>query len=108
MLSSLGVANSKNGSSTDFSGQCVQAPNSSNQMYGLQAPGNILSQNPIAQEAIGCSFHPSFGFYRYSFSLPSRLVNAPNHLKVNDNSQVSYREGKCNHAHWYPTINHCL
>ncbi|KAF6390931.1 T-box transcription factor 22 [Rhinolophus ferrumequinum] len=108
MLSSLGVANSKNGSSTDFSGQCVQAPNSSNQMYGLQAPGNILSQNPIAQEAIGCSFHPSFGFYRYSFSLPSRLVNAPNHLKVNDNSQVSFREGKCNHAHWYPTINHCL
>ncbi|XP_014651981.1 PREDICTED: T-box transcription factor TBX22 [Ceratotherium simum simum] len=109
MLSSLGVTNSKNDSSEGFSGQCLQAPNSANQMlYGLQAPGNILSPNPIAQEAIGCSLQPSYGFYRYNLSLPSRLVNAANHLKVNDNSQVSFKEGKCNHSHWYPTINHCL
>ncbi|XP_053773617.1 T-box transcription factor TBX22 [Desmodus rotundus] len=109
MLSSLGVANSKNGSSTDFSGQCLQAPNSSSQtLYGLQAAGNILSPNPIAQETVDCSFHPSFGFYRYNFSVPSRLVNASKHLRVNDNTQVSFREGKCNHAHWYPTIHHCL
>ncbi|XP_016020384.2 T-box transcription factor TBX22 [Rousettus aegyptiacus] len=106
---SLGVTNSKNGSSTDFSGQCLQVPNSSNQMYGSQEPGNILTPNPISQEAIGCSFHPSFGFYRYRFSVPSRLVNASSNLKVNDSSQVSFREeGKCNYAHWYPTINHCL
>ncbi|XP_026335881.2 T-box transcription factor TBX22 [Ursus arctos] len=111
MLSSLGIDNSKNSSFEDLSEQCLQAPNSSNQMlYGLQAPGIILSPNPIAREAIGCSFHPSYGFYRYNFSVPSRLVNAANHLKVkmNDNSQVSFREGKCTHAHWYPTINHCL
>ncbi|XP_022380059.1 T-box transcription factor TBX22 [Enhydra lutris kenyoni] len=111
MLSSLGIANSKTGSFQDLSEQCLQAPNSSNQMlYGLQAPGSILSPNPIVQETIGCSFHPSYGFYRYNFSGPSRLVNTANHLKVkvNDNNQVSFREGKCSHAHWYPTINHCL
>ncbi|XP_036127594.1 T-box transcription factor TBX22 [Molossus molossus] len=109
MLSSLGVANSKNGSSTNFNEQCLQEPNSSNEMlYGLQAPGNILSPNPIAQETVDCFFHPSFGFYRYNFSVPSRLVNASNHLKMNDNTQVSFRDGKCNHADWYPTINHCL
>ncbi|XP_058906732.1 T-box transcription factor TBX22 [Kogia breviceps] len=109
ILSSLGATNSKYGSSEDFNGQCQQASNSSNQMlYGLQAPGNILSPNPIAREEIGCSFHHSYGFYRYNFSMPSRLVNATNHLKVNDNSQVSLIGGKCNHAHWYPKINHCL
>ncbi|XP_016075292.1 PREDICTED: T-box transcription factor TBX22 isoform X2 [Miniopterus natalensis] len=109
MSSSLGVANSKNGSSTDFNGQCLQESNSSNQMlYGVQAPGNILSPNLIAQETVDCSFHPSFGFYRYNFAVPSRLVNASNRLKMNDNTQVSFREGKCNRAHWYPTINHCL
>ncbi|XP_007445961.1 PREDICTED: T-box transcription factor TBX22-like, partial [Lipotes vexillifer] len=109
ILSSLGATNSKYGSSEDCNGQCQQASNSSSQMlYGLQAPGNILSPNPIAQEAIGCSFHPSYGFYRYNFSMPSRLVNATNHLKVNENSQVSLIEGKCNHARWYPKINHCL
>ena len=86
MLSSLGVTNSKNGSSGDLNGQCLQAPKSSNQMYELQALENILSPNPIAQEAIACSFHPSYGFYRYNFSTPPRLVNAANRLKVNDKS----------------------
>lgn len=62
MLSSLGVTNSKNGLSEDLNGQCLQAPNSSNQMYELEALENILSPNPIAQEAIACSFHPSYGF----------------------------------------------
>lgn len=99
MLSSLGATNSKDVSSENFNRQCLQAPDSANQMYGLQAPGNILVPNPIAREAIGCSFHPSYGFYRYNFSIPSRLLNAANHLKVNDNSQVSLREGKCNHTH---------
>ncbi|XP_006163743.1 T-box transcription factor TBX22 [Tupaia chinensis] len=109
MLSSLGVANSKSGSSKDFSGQYLQAPNSANQMfYGLQTHGNIFPQNSIAQEALGCSFHSSYGFYRYNFSMPSSLVNATSHFTMNDNSQVSFREGKCNHAHWYPAINHYL
>lgn len=108
MLSSLGVTNSKNGSSEDLNGQCLQAPNSSNQVYELQALENILSSNPIAQKAIGCSFYPSYGFYRYNFSTPPGLVNAANHLKVNDNSQVSFTEGKYSHTHWYPVINHCL
>lgn len=108
MLSSLGVTNSKNGLSEDLNGQCLQAPNSSNQMYELEALENILSPNPIAQEAIACSFHPSYGFYRYKFSTPPRLVNAANHLKVNDNSQVSFIEGKYNHTHWYQNISHCL
>lgn len=109
MLSSLGITNSKNGSSEDFNEQCQQAPNSVNQMlYGLQPPGHILSPSPIAREAICCSFHPSHGLYRYNFFMPSRLVNAANHLKVNDNSQVSFIEGKCNHAHWYPKTHHCL
>ncbi|XP_068819033.1 T-box transcription factor TBX22 [Capricornis sumatraensis] len=108
MLSSLGVTNSKNGLSEDLNGQCLQAPNSSNQMYELQALENILSPNPIAQEAIACSFHPSYGFYRHKFSTPPRLVNAANHLKVNDNSQVSFIESKYNHTHWYPKISHCL
>ncbi|CAI9180753.1 unnamed protein product [Rangifer tarandus platyrhynchus] len=108
MLSSLGVTNSKNGSSEDLSGQCLQAPNSSNQVYELQALENILSSNPIVQKAIGCSFHPSYGFYRYNFSTPPGLVNAANHLKVNDNSQVSFIEGKYSHTHWHPIINHCL
>ncbi|XP_025790103.1 T-box transcription factor TBX22 [Puma concolor] len=107
-LCSLGIANSENGSFEDLNGQCLQASNSSNQMlYGLQSPENILSPSSIGQEAIGCSLHPSCGFYRYN-SVPSRLVNAANHLKVNDNSQVSFREGKSNHAYWCPTINHCL
>ncbi|XP_008589005.1 PREDICTED: T-box transcription factor TBX22 isoform X1 [Galeopterus variegatus] len=108
MLPSLG-ASSKIGSSEGFNGQCLQAPNSANQMlYGLQSPGNLFSPNPIDREALGCSFHPSYGFYRYNFSMPSRLVNAANNLKVNENSQISFREGTCNHAHWYPAINHCL
>ncbi|KAG3272483.1 T-box transcription factor TBX22 isoform X1 [Ictidomys tridecemlineatus] len=109
MLSSLGVTNSKGGSSEDFNGQCLHAPHSANQMlYGLQASGNMFPPTPITQEVLSCSFRPSYGFYRYNFSMPSRLVNAANHLKASDNSQVSFREGKCNHAHWYPTINHCL
>ncbi|XP_017523978.1 T-box transcription factor TBX22 [Manis javanica] len=108
MLSSLGATNTKDVSYENFNRQCLQAPDSANQIYGLQAPGNILLPNPIAREAIGCSFHPSYGLYRYNFSIPSRLLNAANHLKVNDNSQVSLREGKCNHTHWFPTINHCL
>ncbi|XP_036295726.1 T-box transcription factor TBX22 isoform X1 [Pipistrellus kuhlii] len=103
------VANSKNSSSTDVNGQCLSERNSSNQiLYGFQATGNILSPNLIARETVHCSFHPSFCFYRYNFTMPSRLVNASNHLKMNDNTQVSFGEGKCNHAHWYPTINHCL
>ncbi|XP_066213470.1 T-box transcription factor TBX22 [Saccopteryx leptura] len=100
MLSSLGVANSKNGSSIDFNRQCLQAPDSSNQIYGLQAPGSILSPNPIVWETIDCSIHPSFGFYRYNFSVPSKLVNASTHLKTNESTQVSFRDGKCNHAYW--------
>ncbi|XP_039081422.1 T-box transcription factor TBX22 [Hyaena hyaena] len=107
-LSSLGFANSKNGPFEDFKGQCLQAPNSSNQMlYVLQSPGNILSPNSIAQEATGCSLHFSYGFYRYN-SVPSRLVNVANHLKVNDNSHVSFGEAKCNHDYWCPSINNCL
>ncbi|XP_036160082.1 T-box transcription factor TBX22 [Myotis myotis] len=102
------VANSKNSSSTEINGQCLPEPNSSNQiLYGLQAPGNILSPNLIARETVHCSFHPSFGFYRYNFTMPSRIVNASSHLKMNDNTQVSFGEGKHNHAHCYPTINHC-
>ncbi|XP_007956871.1 T-box transcription factor TBX22 [Orycteropus afer afer] len=109
MLSSLGATNSKNGSSEDFRGQCLQAPNSASQMlYGLQAPGNIFPQNSIAQKTLGCSFYPSYGFCKYNFPMPSRLVNASDHLKVNDHSQVSFREGKWNHALWHPTINNCL
>ncbi|XP_012519551.1 PREDICTED: T-box transcription factor TBX22 isoform X1 [Propithecus coquereli] len=108
-ISSMGVTNSKCGSSEDFNEQYLQASNSANQMlYGLRTTGNILPPNHIDREAISCSFHPSYGFYRYNFSMPSRLVNTANHFKVNDNSQVSFREGKCNHIHWYPTINHCL
>lgn len=103
------VANSNNRSSTDVNGQCLPEPNSSNQiLYELQAPVNILSPNLIARETVHCFFHPSFRFYRYNFTMPSRLVNAFNHLKMNGNTQVSFGEGKCNHAHWYPTINHCL
>ncbi|XP_004685935.1 PREDICTED: T-box transcription factor TBX22 [Condylura cristata] len=109
MFSSLRFAKAKNSLSEDFNEQCLQASNSANQLlYGLQSPGNILSPNPIAQEAIGCSFHPSYGFYRYNFCAPSSLANVVDHLKVNDNNQVSFRKGKCNHAHWYPTTNHCL
>uniref|UniRef100_A0A2K6M276 T-box transcription factor 22 n=1 Tax=Rhinopithecus bieti TaxID=61621 RepID=A0A2K6M276_RHIBE len=109
MLSSLGVTNSKSGSSEDSGDQYLQAPDSSSKMlYGLQAPGNILLPNSITQEALSCSFHPSYGFYRYNFSMPSRLINGSNHLKVNDDSQVSFREGKCNHVHGYPAINHYL
>lgn len=107
-LSSLGFANSKNGPFEDFNLQCLQAPNSSNQMLNvLQSPGNILSPNSIAQEAMGCSLHFSYGFHRYN-SVPSRLVNVASHLKVNDNSHVSFGEAKCNHDYWYPSINHCL
>ncbi|XP_005410150.1 PREDICTED: T-box transcription factor TBX22 [Chinchilla lanigera] len=109
MISSLGVTNSKIGSSEDFDGQCLQTTHSASQMlYGLQSPDNIFLPNPITREALGCSFHPSYGFYRCNFSMPSRLGNAANHLKRNDNSQVSFTEGKCNHSHWYPTVNHCL
>ncbi|EAW98589.1 T-box transcription factor 22 [Homo sapiens] len=109
MLSSLGVTNSKSGSSEDSSDQYLQAPNSTNQMlYGLQSPGNIFLPNSITPEALSCSFHPSYDFYRYNFSMPSRLISGSNHLKVNDDSQVSFGEGKCNHVHWYPAINHYL
>ncbi|KAM4818116.1 T-box transcription factor TBX22 isoform 2-T3 [Thomomys bottae] len=111
MLSSLGLANSKNHSSEDFTGQYLQAPHSANQILcGLQAPapGNIFPSHPTAPEAISCSFGPSFGYYRYNFSMPSRLMNAANPLKASGNGQISFRESKCDHAHWYPTINHCL
>ncbi|KAG8510000.1 T-box transcription factor TBX22 [Galemys pyrenaicus] len=108
MFSSLRFAKTKNGLSEEFNEQCLQASNSANQIYGLQAPGNILSPNAIAQEAIGCSFQPPYGFYRYKFPAPATLANVTNHLKVNDNNQVSLRKSKCSHAHWYPTINHCL
>ncbi|XP_008059153.1 T-box transcription factor TBX22 [Carlito syrichta] len=109
MLSSPGVTNSKSGSSEDFNEQCLQEANSASQILcGLQPPGNIFPPSPTAQEALGCCFHPSYGFYRYNFSMPSRLVNASNHVKVNDKIQVSFKEGKCNHTHWYPTIDHYL
>ncbi|XP_012884352.1 PREDICTED: T-box transcription factor TBX22 [Dipodomys ordii] len=109
MLSSLGLANSKNHSSENFNGQYLQAPHSANQiLYGLQAPGNIFQSNPVAPETISCSLGPSYGYYKYNFSMPSRLMNSANQLKANGNSQVSFREGKCNHAHWYPAINNCL
>ncbi|XP_040855862.1 T-box transcription factor TBX22 [Ochotona curzoniae] len=109
MLSSMGVANSKSGSTDDFNGQYLQTSNSVNQVvYGLQTTGNIFPPSSIAREALSCSFHPPYGLYRYNHSMPSRLVNAANHLKVNDNGQVSFRESRCNHVHWHPTINHCL
>lgn len=103
------VANSKNSSSTEVNGKCLPEPNSSSQiLYGLQAPGNILSPNLIARETIHCSFRPSFGFYRYNFTMPSRMANASSHPTMNDNTQISFEEVKCNHVHWYPTINHCF
>ncbi|XP_003412812.2 T-box transcription factor TBX22 [Loxodonta africana] len=108
ILSSLGSTNSKNGTSEDFSGQSLQAPNSASQMlYGLQAPGSIFPPNSIAQKALACPFYPSCGFYRYNFATPSRPY-AADHIKMNDQGQVSLRESKWNHAHWHPTINHCL
>ncbi|XP_017824263.1 T-box transcription factor TBX22 isoform X2 [Callithrix jacchus] len=95
VLSSPGVTNSKSGSYADSRDQGLQAPISTGQMLnGLQAPGSIFLPNPIAQEALSCSFHPSYGFYRCNSSMPSRLINASNHLEVKDNSQVSSREGK--------------
>uniref|UniRef100_H0WLF3 T-box transcription factor 22 n=1 Tax=Otolemur garnettii TaxID=30611 RepID=H0WLF3_OTOGA len=107
-LSLLEVINSKSGSSKDFNELCLQAPNSANQMlYGLQTTGNIFLPNSVAQETHSFSFHPPHSFYRYNYSMPSRLVSSANHLK-NDNSQVSFREEKCNHIHQYPTIKHCL
>uniref|UniRef100_G3UBB1 T-box transcription factor 22 n=1 Tax=Loxodonta africana TaxID=9785 RepID=G3UBB1_LOXAF len=75
-------------------------------LYGLQAPGSIF-QNSIAQKALACPFYPSCGFYRYNFATPSRPY-AADHIKMNDQGQVSLRESKWNHAHWHPTINHCL
>ncbi|XP_048192520.1 T-box transcription factor TBX22 isoform X1 [Perognathus longimembris pacificus] len=108
VLSSLGLNNSKYRSSEDFNGQYPQAPHSANQIYGLQAPGNIFQSNPMAPEAISCSLGPSYGYYRYNISMPSRLMNAANQLKANGNSKISFREGKYNHAPWYPAINHCL
>ncbi|XP_012311148.1 T-box transcription factor TBX22 isoform X1 [Aotus nancymaae] len=109
VLSSLGITNSKSDSSADSSDQGLQAPISTGQMlYGLQAPASIFLPNPITQEALSCSFHPSYGFYRHNSFMPSRLINASNHLKVNDNSQVSFREGTCNDVCQYPAINHYL
>ncbi|XP_004378965.1 T-box transcription factor TBX22 [Trichechus manatus latirostris] len=108
ILSPLGSNSSKNCTSEDFSAQYLQAPNSANQMlYGLQSPGNIFPPNSIAQKALGCSFYPSYGFYSYNFAMPSRPY-AADHIKMNDHSQVSFREGKWNYAHLHPTINHCL
>ncbi|XP_077002936.1 T-box transcription factor TBX22 [Tamandua tetradactyla] len=109
MLSSLGIANSKSSLPVEFNRQCLQQPNSVNQMlYGLQVLGNVFTPSTIAQEALDCSFHPSYGFYKYNIPMSSRLVNAANHLKMDNDNQVSFRESKCNHAHWHPTINHCL
>nr|XP_044996854.1 T-box transcription factor TBX22 isoform X2 [Jaculus jaculus] len=110
MVSSMGVNNSKSESPDDFNEHCLQASHSANQMlYGLQSPGNIFQPNFIGPEALNCSFHPSYGFYRYNnFSIPPKLVNAADHLNGNDNNQTSFKKGKCNHTHWDPAINHCL
>ncbi|KAM5221003.1 T-box transcription factor TBX22 [Ctenodactylus gundi] len=109
VLSPLRFTSSNVASSEDFNGPCLQAPHSSDQVLcGLQAPGNIFPPNPLAWEAFGCSFCPSYGFYRCKFSMPFRLVHAANCLKENDKSPISFKEVKCNHIPWYPTINHCL
>ncbi|XP_012371835.1 T-box transcription factor TBX22 isoform X2 [Octodon degus] len=101
MISSLSNINSKVGSSEDFNGQCLQGLHSPNQMLrGFQSSSNIFLPNPINQEALDCSFNPSYGFYRCNISMPPRLVNTTNHLKRNDNSQISFTEGKCNHSPW--------
>ena len=108
-LSSLGVTNLKNAKAEDLSGQCLQAPSSASQMlYGLHASGNIFPSSPIAREALNCSLHPPYGLYGYNFSVPSRLMNAASHPKVSDSIPASLRDGRCNHANWHPTINHCL
>uniref|UniRef100_F6TW49 T-box transcription factor 22 n=1 Tax=Monodelphis domestica TaxID=13616 RepID=F6TW49_MONDO len=110
MLSSLGIPNLKNGKAEDLSGQCLQIPHPANPMlYGLHAPPNVFPPTPIAQEAFGCSLHPSYGFYGYNFPVPSRLMNAASHFRVNHGIPASYhRDGRCNHSRWHPTINHCL
>ncbi|XP_008821300.1 T-box transcription factor TBX22 [Nannospalax galili] len=109
MLSSSAVTSSNSASPENFNGQSLQASHSANQMLcGLQTPGNIFQPKPIAPEALGCSFHPPHGYYRYNFSMPSRLANAANHPVGNDNSQIPFKEGTCNHSNWYPAINHCL
>ncbi|XP_005086009.1 T-box transcription factor TBX22 [Mesocricetus auratus] len=107
--SNRGIINSNSGLREDCNGQCLQASHSANQvLYGLQNPGNIFQQNPIAQETLSCPFHPSYGCYRYNISMPSRRENATNHLNENDNSQTSFKEGRCDHSNWYPAVNHCL
>lgn len=109
MVSSRGVINSNSGLHEGCNGQCLQASQSTNQMlYGLQNPGNIFQPNPIAQGTLSCPFHPSQGCYRYNLSVPSRLQNATNHLSENDNSQTSFKEGRCDHSHWHPAVNNCL
>ncbi|KAG6934341.1 T-box 22 [Chelydra serpentina] len=109
MLSSLGITNLKNGKSEDLTGQCLQVPNSANQMlYGLHASGNIFPSSPIAREALNCSLHSPYGLYGYNFSMPSRLMNATSHFKVNDSIPTSFRDGRCNHSNWHSAINHCL
>uniref|UniRef100_A0A8B9PZ85 T-box transcription factor 22 n=1 Tax=Apteryx owenii TaxID=8824 RepID=A0A8B9PZ85_APTOW len=108
-LSSLGITNLKNGKTEDLNGQCLQVPNSASQMlYGLHASGNIFPSSPIAREALNCSLHPPYGLYGYNFSMPTRLMNAASHFKVNDSIPAPFRDGRCNHSNWHPTINHCL
>ncbi|XP_068918642.1 T-box transcription factor TBX22 isoform X1 [Petaurus breviceps papuanus] len=109
MLSSLGISNLKNGKTEDLSEQCLQMPHPANPMlYGLHSPANMFPSTPNAREAFGCSLHPSYGFYGYNFPMPSRLMNAASHFRVNHGIPPSYRDGRCNHSHWHPTINHCL
>ncbi|NXG35171.1 TBX22 factor, partial [Dromaius novaehollandiae] len=108
-LSSLGITNLKTGKTEDLNGQCLQVPNSASQMlYGLHASGNIFPSSPIAREALNCSLHPPYGLYGYNFSVPTRLTNAASHFKVSDSIPAPFRDGRCNHSNWHPTINHCL
>ncbi|XP_043830657.1 T-box transcription factor TBX22 isoform X1 [Dromiciops gliroides] len=109
MLSSLGIPNLKNGRAEDLSGQGLQMAHPANPMlYGLHAPANVFPSAPISREAFGCSIHPSYGFHGYNLPMPSRLMNAASHIRVSQGIPAPYRDGRCSHSHWHPTINHCL
>ncbi|XP_069068675.1 T-box transcription factor TBX22 [Pleurodeles waltl] len=108
MLSSLGI-HIKNTKLEDSNAHCIQIPTSSHPiLYGLPPSGNIFPSSPIAREALTCSLHPSYGFYGYNFSVPSKLINATNLFKVTDSISTPFRNGRCNHSHWPSTVNDCL
>nr|XP_056715623.1 T-box transcription factor TBX22 [Euleptes europaea] len=108
-LSSLSIRNVKSGKAEDSNGHGLHGPASASHMfYGLHASGNVFPSTPITREALNCALHPSYGFYGYNLAVPSRLMNAAGHFKVNHGLPSPLREGRCGHPHWPPAINHCL